>query len=137
VLIKERNSTNVLNCVYARSAVVKLVVSMHEISDSNPVVMHIFSKTFCTGIYVCMRVYMLPKCHVQVYTSVSLFVVVCTCLCLDTCVLFYFSKYIPVYTNMAIHIHSIYFNMFSILYYILFTTISYHAIVYGGMGVWP
>ena len=69
-----------------RSAVVKLVVSMHKILGLNPVVMHIFSKTFCTGIYVCMLVYMLLKCHVQEYTSVSLFVVVCTCLCLDKCV---------------------------------------------------
>ena len=67
---------------------VKLVLSMHEISGSNPVVMHIFSKTFCTGIYVCMRVYTLMKCHVQVYTNLYLFVVVCTCLCLDKCVVF-------------------------------------------------
>ena len=41
-------------CVYARSTVVKLAVSMHEISGSNPDAMHIFSKTFCTDTYVYM-----------------------------------------------------------------------------------
>ncbi len=59
-------------CVYACSAVVKLVVSMHEISGSNPVVIHVFSKTFCTGIYGNMQVYTLLKSHVQVYTSIHL-----------------------------------------------------------------
>ena len=84
---------------YAHSAVVKLVVGMHEISGSNPVVMHIF-QTFCTGIYVYMRVYRLLKCHVQVYTSIYLFVVVCTCLCLDNCVALQYTLIFKVYTSI-------------------------------------
>ncbi len=106
---------------------------MHEISGSNCCYAYFFKSV----LYWYIRVYASIYASEMSCRSINIFVVVCTCLCLDKCGVFYFSKYIPVYTNMAIHIHRIYFNMFSILYYILFTTISYHAIVYGGMGVWP
>ena len=64
VLIKERNSTNVFTLT-AQWLSWWLVCTRYRVRI---LLLCIFFQTFCTGIYVYMRVYMLLYCYVQVYT---------------------------------------------------------------------
>ena len=70
--------------------------SMHQISGSNPAVMHVFSNMVCTFLYI--PGYTLLECHVIVYSSIYWFVVVCTCLSLDKCVIYQYTAINDVYT---------------------------------------
>ncbi len=77
---------------------VKLVVSMHEISGSNPDVMYIFKNVLYWYILVYASIY----ASEMSCTSINLFVVVCTCLCLDRCVVLQYILLFKVYQYILI-----------------------------------
>ena len=65
--------------------------SMHEITGSNPAVMHLFSYCFENSIYAYVLLYTRMKDHTPVYT-----------------VIYRYVRYILIYTEMNLRYQSIY-----------------------------
>jgi hypothetical protein len=81
---------------YACTVVFRRAESMHEIMGSNPQLCIIFQNI----LYPYIREYSRIQCSVLVYPCIYWFVVICTCLCLNKCVMLQFTVIDKVYTSI-------------------------------------